>query len=336
MNDSLIEWTSKTWNPVTGCPGPKVSSGCANCYAERTAKTRLAGRYGYDVDDPFGIHVHDERWLQPLRAKKPQRIFVCSMGDLFHKSVSLQYVAKVFAVMAMCPQHTFILLTKRADRMEKFVSDTSTLANDRRGVAYQEIALAAGRDCNMDGLPWPLPNVWLGVTVCTPDELRPRITSLLRTPAAKRVVSVEPMLAALDFCHIPVACVAEGEYLDALRGVEFLGDGAFNVPKIDWIICGGETGPNARPMNYAWAYKLAEQCWSAGTPFFFKSWGEWTPAFYQPDGGYKVNPDADIPHGFKAAYHVFPENPGIRMYKVGKKHSGRSLDERGEWNEVPA
>ncbi|MDL2306603.1 phage Gp37/Gp68 family protein [Desulfovibrio sp. OttesenSCG-928-C06] len=332
MNNTKIEWCDVTWNPVTGCPGPKVSPGCANCYAERMVYSRLRGRCGYHTALPFDIHTHADRWLQPVKYKKPKRIFTCSMGDLFHERVSFGLVAKVFAVAALCPQHTFMILTKRPERMRAFMTDTSCAANDRRGTMYQLFAGQAGLDPCMDGLRWPLSNVWLGVTVCNQAEADVKIPVLLDTPAAKRFVSVEPMLGPINlgFRRTPT----DRDY----RG--WNGDGPIDyvetarVDEIQWVICGGETGPKARPVNYAWVYKLAEQCWGAGTPFFFKGWGEWTPAFYQPDGGYKVHQDASIPDGFKATPHIFAENPGIRMYRVGKRCSGRLLNER-EWNEVP-
>jgi len=161
-----IEWTEETWNPVTGCT--KVSPGCANCYAERMAK-RLAGRNGYPADEPFRVTLHPDRMDQPLRWKKPRRVFVCSMGDLFHDDVPGEFLALAFDKMRRTPQHTYQVLTKRAVDMWEW--------------------------CRFDYAP---ANVWLGVTAEDQRHADERIPLLLQTPAAVRFVSVEPMLEALD------------------------------------------------------------------------------------------------------------------------------------------
>lgn len=246
MSDTKIEWTDKTWNPITGCS--KISPGCARCYAERMAK-RLAGRYGYDKDEPFRVTFHHARLVEPLTWKKPSKIFVCSMGDLFHDDVPFEWQYKIFNMIEDCHQHIFIILTKRPLRMEMF---------------YKLWTRHRGRS-------WPLPNVWLGVTCENQEQADKRIPILLQIPAAVRFVSVEPCLSSIDL--IP--------YLKS--GLESWTEGDTNSPcpnypggysqklkGIDWVICGAETGPGKRPMKLQWAIDLHEQCEQAGVPYFFK------------------------------------------------------------------
>ena len=176
MNKTNIEWTEYTWNPVTGCS--PCSPGCEHCYAKRMAK-RLVGRWGYPSGDGFAVTVHPDKLGEPRRWKKPRVIFVCSMGDLFHKDVTRGAQTNVFWTMADCPQHRFLLLTKRPDRMQRLLND-------------QDFARTVTHGSN-----WPLPNVGLGTTVES-DEQRGRLEDLIETPAAMRYVSVEPMLGPLD------------------------------------------------------------------------------------------------------------------------------------------
>lgn len=337
MKKTAIEWCDHSWNPVTGCPGPKISAGCANCYAERNAK-RFRGRFGYDADDPFGIHVHNDRWLQPLRKRAPSRIFVCSMGDLFHKSVSDQHIAKAFTAAAMCPQHTFIFLTKRPARLVDFVSDTSTRANDMRGIAYQELAVEAGRDRNMDGLRWPLRNVLLMATVCNQDEADRLIPELFSASGAWRFgVSIEPMLGPVSLKAIPLPHFGSTAEKNALTGEVWIpgncGESSQTLQgkKLDWVICGGETGPGARPMHPDWVRGLRDQCQEAGTPFFFKGWGGWMPS--------EINSCGRIGTWFNGQFvdnHGNIQEPGLNMSRAKSKVYGHRLLDGREWNEVPA
>jgi protein gp37 len=250
MGATRIEWSDRVWNPVTGCT--PVSAGCEHCYARRMAN-RLRGRFGYPADDPFRVTVHPERFDEPLRWRKPARVFVCSMGDMFHDDVPSKTIVEVFDVMAhaghatyglrhLSITHTFMVLTKRPDRMMAELSSW-----------------------------WvPAPNVWLGVSVEDQRAADERIPLLLRTPAAVRFVSVEPMLGPVDLvasCGGPTG----GAPLTWVAGAPD-GDG------IRWVICGGETGPRARPIQTAWVRSLRDQCQSAGVPFFLKSMGPslWT------------------------------------------------------------
>jgi protein gp37 len=241
VGNSKIEWTEKTWNPITGCT--PISEGCQNCYAARMAK-RLAGRYGYPRHNPFKPGtLHVDKMEEPLRWRKPSRIFVCSMGDLFHKNVSYARILDVCSVVRKAPQHTFIILTKRPDIMKHYTE-------------------YLWHSWNMDS--WPA-NCWLGVTTENQQRADERIPILLQIPAAVRFVSVEPMLGPVDLSLWMVSGYEEPPYDDV----------------INWVIAGGETGPGARPMHPDWVKGLRDQCASARVPFFFKSWGEWTNNYPQ-------------------------------------------------------
>jgi len=223
-----IEWCEETWNPITGCS--KISAGCANCYAERMSK-RLAGRYGYPKEDPFKVTFHPDRLEQPFHWKKPRRIFVCSMGDLFHDDVKDCDINSVFLKMLNCDRHTYIILTKRPERMKDFVS------------------IGTGWRGRME-------NVWLGVTAENQKTADERIPILLDIPAAVRFISVEPMLSEID---LKLHSYAQSGSMHSTRRV-FL----------NWIIAGTESGPKKRPAKTKWIRSLKDQCVSAGIPFFLK------------------------------------------------------------------
>lgn len=286
MANSKIEWTEKTWNVVTGCT--KISEGCKHCYAERMSK-RLAGRCGYDKDEPFKVTLHPDKLDEPLRWKKPSKIFVCSMGDLFHEDVDDGFLCRIFDVMAVSEHHTFLILTKRPNRMREFFTRC---------------------------VHGNFQNLWLGVTAENQQMADERIPILLQIPAAKRFVSVEPMLRPVDLLNLKY----DNDILDTLAGEYLSTDGSESyVPwdKLDWVICGGETGPGARPMHPDWVRSLRDQCQQAGTPFFFKSWGDWYP---DRKGIYDCS--SSVIFGDTVVHHV------------GKKNSGRVLDGE-EWNEYP-
>lgn len=298
MGKTSIEWTDASWNPIVGCT--EISPGCANCYAARLAATRLKNTPQYKglairqngsgaaqaSGDPRWtgeVRFLPERLEEPLHWRKPCRIFVCDMGDLFHENVSDESIYKVFAMMWECSHHTFQILTKRADRMQAMLKH---------------------------GLPGVGANhLWLGVSVENQHFADERIPLLLATPAAVRWISAEPLLG-------PVEITSYGR-----DGRQFLGcypagtmDSATQpLPGIDWVVCGGESGPNARPMHPDWARSLRDQCQAGGVPFFFKQWGEWLPETEPP------------------AFAGLPEN---RFTRVGKKKAGRLLDGR-TWDEFP-
>ncbi|MBE3584967.1 MAG: phage Gp37/Gp68 family protein [Thermoanaerobacter sp.] len=272
MGQTRIEWATHVWNPVTGCN--PISEGCRNCYAERFAR-RLAGRYGYPKVDPFRVTLHPERVEEPLRWRKPRRVFVCSMGDLFHDNVPDEYIDRVFAAMATAKQHTFLLVTKRPKRMKNYLTDQCRRGEIARwfstGAIYRAQVVASGYEKR---IPWPLPNVWLGVTAENQDRADERIPVLLQIPAAVRFVSVEPMLGPVDLTRIPCpnGCDPETYCVRCCHDYNQNDWGTVNSFEegISWVIAGGETGPKARPCHPDWVRSLRDQCQSAGVPFFLK------------------------------------------------------------------
>lgn len=252
-SNSSIEWTEATWNPVTGCT--RVSRGCDNCYAV-TMTRRLAamGQEKYqDLINPGKGHfngrikLHEDALSIPLKRRKPTTYFVNSMSDLFHKDVPFAFVDRVFAVMALCPQHTFQILTKRPERMAEYITGQG-------GVYHVQGRIQAGMFAHASQFPkweWPLPNVWLGTSVEDQDAANERIPHLLRCPAAIRFLSCEPLLGPVDLTQITIP-------YDSAR------------PEIDWVIVGAESGRGARPMNLDWVRALRDQCHMAGMPLFFK------------------------------------------------------------------
>ncbi len=212
---------------------------------------RLAGRCGYPQDDPFRPGTfHANRLNDPLKIKKSSMIFVCSMGDLFHEDVSELIIDEILDVIAACPQHVFIMLTKRPQNIEQKLYASTPKCGCRH---------LGGGDY--------MPNVWLGVTAENQARAEERIPILLSIPAAVRFVSVEPMLGPVDLNRAGAIWAdmngsIRPEYQQPCR-------------TIDWVICGGETGPGARPMHPDWARSLRDQCKSASVPFFFKSMGDW-------------------------------------------------------------
>lgn len=327
---SSIEWCDATINPCCGCT--PVSPACDHCYAARMAH-RLALNikippYFAGLTDNAGkwtgqVNLHPQLMKQVLRWQKPRKIFVGSMTDLFHEAVPDGFLDQIFAVMALAPQHTFMVLSKRPERMreymEHFVDDA----------------------CRPTGCPigGPLPNVWLGVTAENQAMADERIPTLLDTPAAKRFVSIEPTLGPLDL----------RSYLQDVIHQDEIGLAGRNGPLItanditdhdpwmrglSWVICGGENGHGARPMHPDWARALRDQCSTADVPFFFKGWGEWTP--YDPDAGVVPNRSNGYSWGtIRMDGMFFPETTpwtGERgeeeaaMVRVGKHAAGRLLD----------
>jgi protein gp37 len=267
---------------------------------------RLAGRYGYPADDPFRVTFHHDRIWQPLKWKKPRQIFVCSMGDLFHIDVRFDQIKSIIARMASpkCDHHKYLILTKRPDRMKDFFY-------------WLDKEPSRGRY----GIEWPLKNVWLGTTVENNDYIW-RIAYLLRTPAAIRFVSIEPMLGPV---HINYSKM-------------FPTDVCFQKPPLlDWVIVGGESGPGARPMHPDWVRHVRDDCVSAGVPFFFKQWGEWAPVEYY-DRDYYLIAEGKYGTPLKPrtmAKRLFNGVDNWRsVFPVGKKRAGRMIDGR-TWDGYP-
>lgn len=268
MSNSKIEWTDKTWNPTTGCT--KVSDGCKHCYAERIWP-RLAGNkkhvaFGRRFTD---VQCHPERLEQPLHWKKPRMVFVNSMSDLFHEDVPFNFIDKVFAVMALSPDHTFQVLTKRSERMHRYCSQFRE--KQIRKIWWNEYGVSTDFRYLQS-----MPNVWLGVSVEDQQTADERIPLLLQTPAAVRFVSAEPLLGPVD-SKIKVSKGGMTNYwIDSLtcdyknEQGEVIAGPPSGVGPIDWVICGGESGSKARPMHPDWARSLRDQCKAAGVAFFMK------------------------------------------------------------------
>lgn len=252
---TAIAWTESTWNPVTGCD--RASPGCDNCYAMRLAprlKAMGSRRYQNDGTPPtsgpgFAVTTHPDLLRQPLSWRAPLTVFVCSMADLFHPRVPDAFIAQVFGVIAASPRHTYQVLTKRHGRLPSLLGNPEFV-----GLVHAHArGLSRGRaDTGAQTERWPLPNVWVGVSVEDQTRATQRIPALVRAPAAVRYLSCEPLLAKLDIT--PWA------------------------PHLDWVIAGGESGPNHRPMHPGWARSLRDQCAEHTVPFFFKQWGGRTPA----------------------------------------------------------
>lgn len=307
MADTKIERATKVWNPVTGCT--KVGQGCKHCYAERMHK-RLAANpktpeyHGREFGD---VVCHEDRLYQPFHWKKPQTVFVNSMGDLFHKDVPDAFLEEVVRVMGFAHWHTFIVLTKRPERLKAY-------CEDRHGV--------------------PRNIIW-GVSCSTQPEANLWIPMLLQTPhLACRVVSLEPLLGPVD-----VSQWLGRNILPSQHGLS-----NWPLDGLDWVIVGGESGPGARPMHPDWVRGLRDQCQSAGVAFFFKQWGEWGPSEYQShtvfsedDAGklmrmetiFTTGPKRDlgevkyycVPSGYDGQVMGF-----TTMSRVGKHRAGRLLD----------
>ena len=291
---SAIEWTDATWNPVTGCS--KVSPGCDNCYAIReTNRHRNLPNYAgltkkvvswntrTTLDWTGEVRCHPELLDLPLRWKTPRRIFVCSMSDLFHDKVPWEFLCQVFDMMALARQHTFQVLTKRPGRMAYFAEKVWP----RYGRGTPSMYMGE----------WP-PNVWAGTSVES-QRYAPRLDCLARVPARVRFVSVEPMLGPVDLQN-------------------WLGCDAEDRDCLQWVICGGESGPGARPMHPEWARSLRDQCQRAGVPFFFKQNGEYVSVSEVAGPG---------------THFQFADGATVR--RTGKTLAGALLDGR-EWREWPA
>ena len=378
MSKSKIEWTDTTWNPITGCT--KISDGCRNCYAERMSK-RLAGRCGYPKDNPFQVTVHSDKYLEPLTWRKPRRVFVNSMSDLFHSDVQDDWILAVFVAMGLTyehtgemkeispghkvgihrPKHTFMILTKRPERMRNFINRLTSKGPDEewdKKAHYYSSQLTS-----MIGAPLPgnaiftfsqwiqdgMPGLWLGVSVENQAAADERIPLLLKTPAAIRFISVEPLIGPVV---LRKKAVNDQEIIQAtLMGL--LEEYSRPVERgIDWVIVGGESGPGARPMHSDWARSLLNQCQAANVPFFFKQFGEFKevsrynswPKYRDTVG--KVARAIGLTHSGRAALlnadgsDLVNGGPDHKVYpishleRVGKKEAGRELDGR-TWDEFP-
>ena len=331
---SAIEWTDATWNPWHGCH--KVSAGCKNCYMFRD-KTR------YGQDPNVVVRSKDATFYAPLKWSEPRTIFTCSWSDFFIEEADA-WRDEAFAIMALTPHHTYQVLTKRPERMLEYFNDQDfqyrlgaacgdlipKIHKDSvlRERAEKMVSAFYGIDTDDEGeeiyveSPMPLPNVWLGVSVEDQKTADERIPLLLQPPVALRWLSIEPLLGpvdltsnrfpndrgnmedwnALDRCIMP-----NGVDDPTLVGVD--------DPIIEWVVAGGESGPDARPTHPDWIRSIRDQCQAAAVPFFFKQWGEYAPNWLNDDDGNKIEGSEWID-------------------RMGKKAAGRLLDGR-EWNEMP-
>lgn len=367
MSDGTkIEWTDATWNPITGCT--LVDDGCRICYAAELAATRLknhpsrAGlaRRNRQGEAKFTGEVRfNKQWLpQPLRWTSPRMIFVCAHGDLFHENVPDAWIDQVFAVMAMCPHHTFQVLTKRPERAAQYLDQTNVddgreiaeIACDvwqqHRGnwrnmpstIGHQQRKTEWGNEIDFWLEQWPLPNVWLGTSVSDQASANARIPQLLQAPAAIRFVSAEPLLGPVDLTHIVYDDVVAINALTGEAGVPVAHrpSGA----AINWVIAGGESGRSARvrPMHPDWVRAIAVACNHHGTAFHFKQWGMYLhqdqagPSLFD---GSPIDPidqwdwaDADE----RGAIHHWPD--GTASIRLKKHEAGRLLDGR-IWDQFP-
>lgn len=320
MRNTQISWTDDTWNPIRGCS--RVSEGCRNCYAERVAARfsgpgqpyeGLAHRNG-DVIKLGGHPAHDriahrgqwtgvvrlvpEHLADPLKWRKPRRIFVNSMSDLFHESLTNEQIAAVFGIMAACPQHIFQVLTKRAKRMREWFSWAAPMGRALLGrIPYPPTPRAMIEDAALSalngvpgvyGIPrrqdsrWPLPNVELGTSVENQAAADQRVPDLIATEAAVHFVSCEPLIGEVDLdrprCEDPNHGEAEWGLADdeatpwcnECDAERSYGHWLHLDGGIDWVIAGCESGPGARPCDVAWLRSLRDQCEAAGTAFFLK------------------------------------------------------------------
>jgi protein gp37 len=315
MGRTKINWTEHSWPVVVGCDA--VSAGCANCYAALMAArleaierargevgpyTGLATRQGNHAKWTGAVRLNEKVLTAPLRRRKPTRFFASPMGDLFHPAVTDAMLDRIFAVMALCPQHTFQVLTKRPDRMGEYIASTGTKLGrqyeirqaiedltpfpaDKFG-SHIETCRAKTRVSGTFSERPPLPNVWLGTSIENQRTADERIPHLLATPAAVRFLSCEPLLGLPDIgwalprnpIEIAAGFLSRGHFAPALE----------TLRPLDWVIAGGESGPHARPMHPDWVRSLRDQCATTGVPFLFKQWGEWASAAFSGSTGEMV------------------------------------------------
>mgnify|MGYP003403371850 CR=1 FL=1 len=367
-DNSLIEWCDATCNAVNGCS--VLSPGCTNCYAMKLAGTRLRNhpsRAGLTQPSKAGpvwtgeVRLNEDQLIQPLRWKRPRRIFWNAHGDLFHANVPDEWIDRVFAVCALTPQHTHMILTKRPERMREYINDARTQGRIAlviidwlldKVIAWREpwpVRSIGDIDepTDLALTSWPLPNVWLGTSAEDQTRADERIPHLLAAPAAKRFVSLEPLLGPVDLTPEADSTYQRLSQWYGPQGFDETGSQPLQTrmkgyfPRLDWVIVGGESGPGARPMHPDWARSLRDQCAAAEVTFLFKQWGEWLPCHSEdnadgcgrlcwPDDGRDIEADfSDM------GRHPITSLQMQEFWKVGKKRAGRLLDGRMH-SEFPA
>lgn len=311
-----IEWCDSTFNPFIGCT--PVSPGCDNCYAARSTPARTLGVV-WGPGQPrrrtgAANWKQPEQWQRQAAEFKAQhgrrrRVFCASLADVFDNEVPDEWRVDLFKLIAATPDLDWLLVTKRIGNAARILGD------------WQTVPL--------------LPNIWLGITVVNQAEVDRDVPKLLRVPAAVRFLSVEPMLGPVNLRYIDV----DGDHeIHPLTGTTECVDGegqpAPDLPGISWVICGGESGPKARPMHPDWARSLRDQCAAAGVPFLFKQWGEWVPA--DDDCGTvvpvtEIVGDVQWQEGKRVQVQWLSPNDSIvghSFARLGKKSAGRLLDGR--------
>lgn len=370
-----ISWTDTTWNPVHGCD--RVSPGCSNCYALTMARRiKAMGQAGYQKDGSpatsgpgFAVTLAPEALTQPLHWRNPRRVFVDSMGDLFHDSVPGTYIAKVWAIMALAPQHTFQILTKRHARMRSLLANPEFEAQvDRVLLTMPELSnpRLTRRSWPLPKAGWPLPNVWLGVSAESQQWADTRIPALLDTPAAVRFLSLEPLLGPVDLWGSlePFRGRPKLTYwLSGRPGLDaghttrtgLVMHGFVTGPRLDWVITGGESGPGARPAHPDWFRTIRDQCQHSGVAYHHKQNGVWgLDAPVNAEGSILPGPrgmgqtmatdgtlyapgDLTYPDGprYRDAIRArHDKDHMVQVYRVGRKAAGRELDGR-TWDQYP-
>lgn len=334
--NTKIEWADHTFNAWIGCT--RVSAGCDNCYAETWDARGLQGlptRWGPHADR---TRTSAANWRKPIAWNRKAaaegrryRVFCASLSDVFdnHRSILPEWRADLWALIASTPHLDWLLLTKRPQNIARY------LPNDSKAPWY--------RPWNQ---LWPWPNVWIGTTVENQEEADRRVPVLLSIPAKVRFLSCEPMLGRVDLTLDGLSCgpcpyCADGSQ-DPETGLVDCprcdGTGKGDEVLLDWVICGGESGPGARPMHPDWARSMRDQCVAAGVPFLFKQWGEWAPALHDPEYGGHVLRQTELVGSFdswKANAYDPDRLEGVNWRRLGKKAAGRMLDGR-TWDEVPA
>lgn len=348
--NTKIEWADHTFNPWIGCT--KVGPGCDNCYAKADfddRKHRVTWGAGQ-------ARSRTKTWGDPVKWNKQadaffaehgrrQRVFCASLADVIDNEVPGQWRADLFSLIAATPYLDWLLLTKRIGNVKAMLDGLAHLGTT---------------DSVLDRMP--LPNVWIGATICNQEEADRDIPKLLAVPAAKRFLSIEPLLGSVDLsAHIAppdlpffmagtplcrdlpskVGCTRTGPHYPREFGCRWSKiDNGGSLPTLDWVIVGGESGPNARPMHPDWVRSLRDQCQAADVPFLFKQWGEWTPG----ENVERVRGTVDTAFLCSDRWHISPLNLATDdghiddqpdLYRVGKKAAGRLLD-GCEWNGVPS
>jgi protein gp37 len=374
---STIEWLQRpgtkpaSWNPIRarliptvvaginatpariGWHCEHVHEGCRNCYAERLNLYRFGTGLAYKPGNQGKVEIYldEDVLLRPLQWRAPRTIFVCSMTDPYGDWVKPEWRDRIKAIQALTPHHTYIELTKRPSIMRRYCASDETmgrvlsltnalLQNDGKVVITHKPDGFAG---------FILPNVWGLVSISEQKDVDEFLPDLLATPLAVRGVSCEPLLGAIDLTSIRDV---PSELRNALTGEwrrDEPGAGVYerDARRLDWVIVGGESGKDARPMHPQWARDLRDQCKAAGVPFFFKQWGEWASYTLVPGGDLGgetragrvriVHPSGRTPVEISEATGGRSTEPGSRyMGRVGKKAAGRLLDgvEHSEFPEV--